>query len=106
MCNKSAKQKGKKDFNFTISKFRAQRYEDIWSAKVRKPWREKGDARSEGFGNFIAKGDQLENSRDVMNPLETIWIIVDQKTYKEPAPKSLDELRQSSDYASPGKVCL
>ena len=48
---------------------------------------------SEGFGNFIAKGDRLANSRDV-NPLETIWIIVDEKTYKEPAPKSLDELRQ------------
>ena len=48
---------------------------------------------SEGFGNFIAKGDRLVNSRDV-NPLETIWIIVDQKTYQEPAPKSLDEVRQ------------
>ena len=47
----------------------------------------------EGFGNFIAKEDRLANSDDV-NPLETIWIIVDQKTYKEPTPKSLDELRQ------------
>ena len=49
----------------------------------------------EGFGNFIAKGDRPGNSRDE-NPLETIWIIVDEleKTYKEPAPKSLDELRQ------------
>ena len=41
---------------------------------------------SEGFGNFIAKRDQLANSLDV-NPLETIWIIVDEKTYKEPVPK-------------------
>ena len=48
---------------------------------------------SEGFGNFKAKGYRLANSRDV-NPLGTIWIIVEQKTYKEPAPKSLDELRQ------------
>ena len=49
---------------------------------------------SEGFGNLIAKGDRLANSRDV-NSLETIWIIVDEleKTYKEAAPKSLDELR-------------
>ena len=39
-----------------------------------------------GFGDFIAKGDQLANSRDV-NPLETILIISDEKTYKEPAPK-------------------
>ena len=54
------------------------------------PWREKGgahaDMMSEGFGNFIAKGDRQANSRDV-NPLETIWIIVDESTYKEPAPK-------------------
>ena len=48
---------------------------------------------SEGFANFIAKGDRLATSRDV-NPLETIWIIVDGKTYKDPAPKTLDELRQ------------
>ena len=90
MRNKSTRQKGKKNFNFPISKFRAQRYEDIWPAKVGKPWREKGGTHanimSEGFGNFIAKGDRLANSRDV-NPLETIWIIVDEKTYKEPAPK-------------------
>ena len=90
MRNKSSRQKGKKNFNFTISKFRAQRYEDIWSAKVGKPWREKGgehaDMVSEGFANLITKGDRPANSRDV-NPLEIIWIIVDQKTYKEPAPK-------------------
>ena len=97
MRNKSTRQSGKKNFNFTISKFRVQRYEDMWPARVGKPWREKGgehaDMVSEGFGNFIAKGHRLTNSRDV-NPLETIWIIVDEKTYKEPAPKSLDELRQ------------
>ena len=28
------------------------------------------------------------------DPLETIWIIVDETTYKDPAPKTLDELRQ------------
>ena len=47
----------------------------------------------EGFGHFIAKGDRLANSDDV-NPLETIWIIVDKKTYKGLAPNKLDELRQ------------
>ena len=41
----------------------------------------------EGFGNFIAKDDQPANSRDV-NPLETIWIISNEKTYKDPAPKT------------------
>ena len=45
---------------------------------------------SEGFANFIAKGDRLANSRDV-NSLETIWIIVNETTYKDPAPKILDE---------------
>ena len=97
MRNNFTRQKGKKNFNFTISKFRAQRCEDIWPAKVGNPWRGKGvahvDKVFEGFGNFIAKGDRLGNSRDV-NPLETIWVVVDKKTYKEPAPKSLDELRQ------------
>ena len=48
---------------------------------------------SEGFANFIPKEDQPANSCDV-NPLETIWIIVDETTYKDPAPKTLDELRQ------------
>ena len=48
---------------------------------------------SEGFANFIPTKDWPANSRDV-NPLETIWIIVDETTYKDPAPKTLDELRQ------------
>ena len=48
---------------------------------------------SEGFANFIPKEDRLANSCDV-NPLETIWIIVGEKTYKDSAPKTLDELRQ------------
>ena len=51
------------------------------------------DMVSEGFANFIAKSDRLANSRDV-NPLETIWIIVNETTYKDPAPKTLDEQRQ------------
>ena len=53
---------------------------------------------SKGFANFIAKGDRLANSRDV-NPLETIWIIVDETAYKDPAPKTLDELRQRLRFA-------
>ena len=43
----------------------------------------------EGFANFIPKEDR----RDV-DPLETIWIIVDETTYKYSAPKTRDELRQ------------
>ena len=48
---------------------------------------------SEGFVNFIPKENQPASSRD-LNPLQTIWIIVDETTYKDPAPKTLDELRQ------------
>ena len=60
---------------------------------------------SEGFANFIPKEDQPANSRDV-NPLESIWIIIDETTYKDPAPKTLDELLKTvSDYASPGRIC-
>ena len=92
MRNKSTRHKGKKKLqipNIKVSSTTVWKYMTSkgWKAL---PWREKGgahaDMMSEGFGNFIAKGDQLANSRDV-NPLETIWIIVDEKTYKEPAPK-------------------
>ena len=48
---------------------------------------------SEGFANFIPKEDRQEDSYDV-NVLETILIIVDETTYKDPAPKRLDELRR------------
>ena len=48
---------------------------------------------SEGFVNFMPKEDRPANSRHV-NPLETIWIIVDETTYKDQAPKTVDELRQ------------
>ena len=50
---------------------------------------------------IIPKDDQPANSGD-MNTLETIWIIVDETTYKDSAPKTLDELRQR--YASPAKM--
>ena len=63
-----------------------------WKASKRKR-RPHADMVSEGFTNFIAKDDRPANSRDV-NPLETICIIVDYITYKDPAPKTLDELRQ------------
>ena len=48
---------------------------------------------SEGFTNFIPKEDRPVNSRDV-KPLKTIWIIVGETTYKDPAPRTLDEIRQ------------
>ena len=57
-----------------------------------------GGMVSEEFANFIPKDDRLANSRDV-NPLETIWIIVGETTYKDRAPKKLDELRQRLRFA-------
>ena len=87
MRNTSTRHKGKKTLqipNIKVSSTTVWKYMTSkgWKAL---PWREKGgahaDMMSEGFGNFIAKGDRLANSRDV-NPLETIWIIVDED--KEP----------------------
>ena len=99
MRNKSARQRGKKK-KLQLHNINKVSSTTVWryrQARLGKPWREKGgehaDMVSEGFGNFKAKGDRLANSRDV-NPLGTIWIIVKQKTCKEQAPKSLDELRQ------------
>ena len=64
-----------------------------WQALKRKKGTPPFDMVSKGFANFIAKGDRLANSCDV-NPLETIWTIVDKTTYKDPALKTLDELRE------------
>ena len=93
-----------KDFNFTIVKFRVQRYGDMWPKKVGKPWREERRCTlyagmvSKEFANFVLKDDRQANSRDV-NTLETFWIFVDETTYKDPAPKTLDELRQRLRFA-------
>ena len=54
---------------------------------------------SEEFANFIPKEDRPANSRD-KNTLENIWI--DETTYKDSGPKTLDELRQRLCFA--GKV--
>ena len=50
------------------------------------------------FANFVLQDYRPANSRDV-NTLETFWIIVDEATYKDPAPKTLDELRQRLRFA-------
>ena len=50
------------------------------------------------FANLVLKDDRPANSRDV-NTLETFWIIVDEATYKDPASKTLDELRQGQRFA-------
>ena len=48
---------------------------------------------SEEFESFIPNDDRPANSHD-MNTLETIWIIIDETTYKDPAPTTPDKLRQ------------
>ena len=98
MCNNSKTQKGKKNSTSHYrSEFRAQRYGYKLPKKVGKPWSEKGGAHFIQACvrriNFIPKKDRPVNSRHV-NPLETFWIIVDETTYKDKAPKTLDELRQ------------
>ena len=55
MRNTLTRPKSKKKFNFTISKFRAQRYEDIWPAKAEKPWRGKGVAHADMVSDWIWK---------------------------------------------------
>ena len=42
---------------------------------------------------YTKEGPAGKPAYDV-NPLETIWIIADETTYKDPAPKTLDEVRQ------------
>ena len=44
---------------------------------------------SEEFANFIPKDDRPASSRDA-NSLVTTWIIVDETTYIDPAPITLD----------------
>ena len=53
---------------------------------------------SKEFANFVPKYDLPANACD-LNTLETIWIMVDGTTYKDPAPKILDELRQRLRFA-------
>ena len=76
MCNNSTRLKGKKKLQLkTISKFRAQRYGDIWPTKVGKTWREKrrctlhAGMASEEFvtytkGRPAGKRTWCEHSRD------------------------------------------
>ena len=69
-------------------------YQKIWKALKRKRrCTLHAGLVSEGFANFIPKKDRPANSRDV-NQQETIWIIIDETTNKDLAPKTLDELRQ------------
>ena len=97
MRNKSARQTGKKKNSTSQYQSLEHNGMKIYDQQGLESPEEKKAANMQTWCqkdlDFIAKGDRLTNSRDVKPP-DTIWIIVDQKTYKEPAPKSLDELRQ------------
>ena len=99
MHNNSTKQKGKK---FQLHIIDQSFGHNGMGISYRKSWKALKRKRrctlhasmvSEGFANFIPKEDRLANSCDA-NPLETIWYIIDETTYKDPAPKTLGELRQ------------
>ena len=98
MCNNSTEQKGKKiSTSHYRSKFRAQRYGDKLQKKFEILEEKKAVHTSCKHGvrrnaNFIPKEDRSANSCDV-NSLET-WIIAGETIYKDPAPKTVDELRQ------------
>ena len=86
-------------------KFWAQRYGDkLPKKKIAKPWREKGGAH---FMQAWCQKDlptlyQRRTGRQthmMWTPLETIWMIVHETTYKDLAPKTLDELRQLLSFA-------
>ena len=103
MRNNSTRLKGKKKLQ--LNNIKVSRTTVMWPTKVGKPWREKSGAHFMQAWHqknlqtlIIPKDDQPANSRD-MNTLKTIWIIVDEITYKDSAPKILDELRQRLRFA-------
>ena len=100
--NKSTKQKGRKNFNFTLSiKVSSTTAWDKLPKQVGKPLKRKKKAVHTSCTHGVRRICQLyteggpvgKPAHDV-NLLETIWIIADETTYKDPAPKTLDELRQ------------
>ena len=98
MRNNSTKRKGKKNSTSRYrSKFRAQRYGDKLPKKSWKALKRKRrctlHASMVSTCQLYTKGGPAGKLM-WCEPLETIWIIVDETTYKDPAPKTLDELRQ------------
>ena len=48
---------------------------------------------SKEFAKRIAKDGRPANSSN-LNPFENIWSIIDETTYKDPAPKMIKELKR------------
>ena len=93
MRNNSTRLQGKK--KTSASQYQSFEHNGMDQQRLESLEKKKGGAHfmpgmaSEEFANFIPKDDRPANSRDA-NPLVTIWIIVDETTYKDPAPKTLD----------------
>ena len=92
MRNNSTKQKGKKiSTSHYRSKFRAQQYvESLEEKKAVHPSCKHGVRR---ICQLYTKGEPA-GKLTWSEPVETIRFIVDETTYKDPAPKTLEELRQ------------
>ena len=50
------------------------------------------------FANFIAKNGWPANFLD-LNPIEDIWSIINEITFKDPAPKTMKELKRRLRFA-------
>ena len=55
--------------------------------------------------NFINKDDWPGNSRDI-NPMETLFSILNEKVYCDPEPQTLDELKKNESERHGGKSLL
>ena len=108
MRSNSTRLRGKKNFNLTISNFLSAtvgRYvtNKRWKALKRKKavqisCRHGIRSNCKLYTMGRQQDDRPANSRH-LNTLQTIWIIVDGTTYKDPAPKTLHELRQRLHFA-------
>ena len=96
MRNNSTRQKGKKIQLYKIkgSSTTVRRYmtNKGWKALKRKKRRTCGHGVKR-ICKLCSKGRRA-GKLTWCEPLETIWTIVDKTTYKDPAPKTLDELRE------------
>ena len=70
----------------------AQDGAQAYTSKATQTWCKKN------LPNFIAKNGQSAKSPD-LNPIENIWSIIDEKTYKDPAPKTMKELKRRLRFA-------